>query len=262
MAEQRDIRIRLTALLALVATAAILAAGCGGGDDSPAAADAPEARTYQGFAEQVAQLIAEGDDPAGCKRLEQIDRRSAAELPCPAPEELRDQMDSFEMVDNGLFMSDRAGVVEYQPGASGETTSMVVLLDYDKRWTVLRLDVDPSQPPANAPDDGDRNIRTAMMSYEAGVRKRDCEQIARFAYMPAGTPRPSCDELLADTAKLAKVLKGDPGQRPGFNGGNRDFGFYGLTAYNPKPSHHTLVAIRTQIGGASRWLVSDVVRDT
>ena len=56
-------------------------------------------------------------------------------------------------------------------------------------------------------------------------------------------------------------MKGDPGQRPSFNGGSTDFGFYSMTAYYPKPTHHTFIAIAAKVGGEDRFFVTDVIRD-
>jgi hypothetical protein len=256
----RHLRPGLAALLAILAIVCAVAAGCGG-DDAPAAADSPEPRTYKAFAEHVAQLLAEADDGDDCQRLRKIDQRSLAELPCPAPEDLRERMGDFEVVDSGLYSSDRAGVVDYRPSEAGGTTSMVLLIGPDGKWTVMNLDISPKRPNANVADDGDSNLRRAMLRYEAAARKRDCEELIRLAYRPAGTPRPSCQERLAATSGLAKVLKGDPGQRPSYNGGNEDFSFYSMTAYHPTATHHTFTMIQTEIDGKKRFLTGDLVRD-
>jgi hypothetical protein len=259
-ATARDRRIRLVPLLGILAATCVLAAGCGG-DDDPAAADMPEPRTYKAFAKHVAQLLAEADDDGDCERLETIGQRSLAELPCPAPESLRERMGDFEVVDAGIFTSNRAGVVDYRPAKDGGTTSMILLLGSGGRWTVQNLDVDPKRTPANTPGDGDSVLRRAMLRYEAAVRRRDCEELIRLTYRPAGAPRPGCEDRLAATAELAKVLKGDPGQRPSYNGGNEDFSFYSLTAYHPEATHHTLTMIQTRIAGEKRFLAGDFVRD-
>jgi hypothetical protein len=261
MAALSEIRARLALLLlAVAATVCLVAAGCGG-DDAPAATDMPEPRTAPAFAEYVAALIAEADDPADCRRLAKIDRRSSARLPCPAPEPLREQMDAFELIDSQLFNADRSAVVDYDHGDPTKPTAMVLLLDYDQHWTVQHLDLNSKQRPANGPTEGTGHIKRTIRGYEAAVRARDCETIIRLTYRPAGAPRPSCEDELAATATLAMVLKADPSQRPAFNGGNRDFGFYSMTAYHPRATHHTFTTIRTRLGGADRYFVSDVVRD-
>lgn len=264
----RDSAPRLAPLLALVAIACFVAAGCGGdggdgggGGDASAAADAPEPRTHQAFATQVAELLAGAEDEGDCARLEEIDRRSSADLSCPAPEALRTRMGEFEPVDALLLYTDRAGIVRYRPGESGAVTSMVLLKDYRNLWTVQQLDIGPEQAPANAPGEGAPSMDRAIDGYERAVRERDCEGIARFAYRPAGAPRPSCEARLAATARLVKVMKGDPGQRPALNGATRDFGFYSMTAYHPTATHHTFTVVRTTGGGDDRYFVADVVRD-
>jgi hypothetical protein len=257
----RDIVSRLAPLAAIVATICVMATGCGGGDDSPAAADMPEPRSYPAFAEHVAALLAEAEDQGDCKRIEAINRRSSESLPCPAPKALRERMDSFELVDAAVFNADRSAVVDYETGEVGKTTSMLLLRSYEGPWTVVRLDINPERTPANAPGEGGVHVRHAIRRYEAAVRRRDCRELLRFVYRPAGTPRPSCEEQLAATAPLARVLKGDPEQRPAFNGGSQDFGFYSMTAYRPKPTHHTITVVRTELGGDDRYFVSDVVRD-
>ncbi|HYI99537.1 MAG TPA: hypothetical protein VEX36_07680 [Thermoleophilaceae bacterium] len=261
MATMRDIRARLALLLAVASAVCIVAAGCGGGEDAPAATDGPEPRTAPAFAEYVAELLGQADDAQDCQRVEQIDRRSSAEIPCPAPAALREQMDDFAMIDSELYNSDRSAVVNYDYGDRAVTASMVLLQDYDLRWTVQQLGFSPEQPSGNTRGDGYPNLRRTIRSYEAAVRERDCDEMIRLTYRPAGADRPSCKEQLAETAQLGKVLKRDPSQRPAFNGGDQDFGFYSMTAYHPAPTHYTFTVVRVRFGGEDRFLVSDVVRD-
>lgn len=260
MARAHHLLARLALLAAVAVSVCLMATGCGG-DDAPAAADQPEPRKAPAFAEHVAALLAEADGAEDCKRVAQIDRRSSAELPCPAPEALRERMDAFEMVDFELYNSDRSAVVNYEYDESGATSWMVLLQDYDRRWQVQRLDVKPDRPSGNDAREGGSNLRVTIQSYEAAVRAGDCKAITRLTYRPVGAPRPSCKEQLAATAPLRTVLKSDTGQRPGYNGGGRDFAFYSMTAYFPKPTHHTFTVTRAEFGGESRYFVSDVIRD-
>lgn len=261
MAARHDIRRRLALALTVVVAICVAVAGCGGGDDASTAADQPEPRTPPAFAEYVAALLAEADEPGDCKRVEQIDRRSSADLACPAPEALRDRMEDFALIDTEVYNSDRSAIVNYDWGDPAATSWMVLLRDYEGRWMVQDVDFNPDEPSGNAPGEGGPDLRQTIRPYEAAVRARDCETLIRLTYRPEGAPRPSCRDQLAATARLAKVLKGDPGQRPSFNGGNRDFGFYSMTAYFPGPTHHTFTVVRAKAGGEDRFFVSAVVRD-
>jgi hypothetical protein len=255
---------RAATLLAIAATACVVVAGCGGSDgDAPAAADAPEPRSSQAFAEQLAEVLADADDRQGCRRIEEINRRSPEELSCPAGDAVRDRMDSFEIVNSSTFAFDRVAVVDYEPAQSGPTDTMVLIKDYDELWTVARFGLDPERAPANRPGDGDLSVKQAMGRYERAVRERDCRELSRITYRPAGTPPPSCREQLAATRRLARVLKVDPGQRPAFAGGEERFGIYSLTAYGADAyrSHYTFTVIRVPIGDEDRFVVLDAIQD-
>lgn len=255
------IRGRLLPLLAVVATICIVASGCGGGDDEPAAAERKEPKALKAFSEYLAELIAEADEPADCGRLREISRRSLEDIPCPAPEDLREDMGSFDIADSAQFMFSRIGIVDYEP-TEADRRSMLLFMAPRGGWSVGRLSMDVGEAPGNTGNEGHFNIRKAMLGWEKAVRRRDCEGQLRFAFRPAGAPRPTCEEQLARTRKLARVLNLNTAQLPAFAGGDPDFGIYSYTSFDDGVRwHFTFLLIKAPLNREERWFVLDEIQD-
>lgn len=251
--------IRLSAILAALALAGVLVAGCGGDDgdgQSPAAAQTPAERSPESFARQVGRLLAETKGKKDCGALEAINKRSIYEFTCPPVAEVRKSMARFEVLDTGAYGT--AAVVDYKSGKARDGASMVLMRHPGGQWMVTRFGLLTESSVGSSDEESRPGFDKVVRRYLRAVEARDCKAYADFAVTSSAEPQTICRLEFPLTQKLATALKESGNPRPRYLGGNDSFGFYGLETDRPKPRYFTISVIKTVPGSLQPFLVLDV----
>lgn len=254
------------------AVAVIGVAACGGGDDdtSSAAGKPPASGAEQSKPPDLAptpvdpelfwvELINHARDPVParhCPIVERVNRRSQDDVQCPVPARLLRGL-RLNGSDGGQAYGSGA-VVDYTNGNFIGSEAAVLVVAPKRRWAVARYELDRGASVGTS-DAGSRpGFDRAVDSYLEAVRARDCKAYAAVVDLDDGE-RP-CPTAFARTRKVAALLQANRDPKLHYMGGNRLFGFYGLTLRRPIPRYWTVVAARQPRGQASRYAVMAMLR--
>lgn len=230
-------------LAMLLVAVALTAGGCGSDDGNGAEQEkrAPHQAANEPpdvFANRLATLLATSRTKADCTDLEQINGRSIARFPCPAPPGLRRSMDRFELRRAAAYGT--GAVIDYSSGDLPKGGSMLLFVGVDRAWAVARTGLVAGKTVGTGDDDSRKGYDTAVEEFLAAVRERDCDAYYRATFNGSKSKATVCKEDFPSTARLARRLATDPAAKPAYEGGNSVFGFYTLETAKPLPERVTL----------------------
>lgn len=256
----RGVGGRLSAAVCAGALAAMVAAGCGGDDESTAKeeqVDVSAAGEPVGdFMTRMAKLLETTTDAKDCAELSAITSRSMTQFPCPADKGLRKSMGQFKIV--GAKEYGTGGVVDYTSGEIKDGAAIVLFVSPDRNWGIGRFGI-VSEPSTESGDDETRDeYAKAVDKYLTAVRERDCDAYFNIKFNGEDKKDDVCKQSFPGTKPMAKLLKTNPDAKPRYEGGNDTFGFYSLETSKPKPANLTISIAKASEKSAVPFVVLDV----
>jgi hypothetical protein len=251
-------------LALLIVLTALVAAGCGGGDDAsgasgetPAGARAPDGRTDPAAtARLVLHTVEKAKSNKDCKPIRPIITRSPQKFICPplpgvAP------VKNFKIVDTAKYGT--GAVIDYTTKKSPKGGSMTMFLDPERNWGIGRFGLLYGSTVGSSDEASRSGSRRAVDKYLKAVREGDCPSFNDVAVTNSPEKKVVCRDEFPQTKVLAKALKASPTAKPEYLGGNRVFGVYGLAAAEPKPRYWTITTIETAKGSIEPFAVLDAI---
>ena len=243
------------ALTAGVSATAVVAIGCGGGDEGAASSQPKVSAAVESprlFATRLAKLLETTRAKGDCPQLEAINGRSAARFECPPSRELSDSMASFEAV--GAEAYGTGAVVDYTSGQAEDGAALILRVAPDRNWAVSRIGIVTEPSTETGDEDSRAGFRKAATEYLDAVRARDCRAFDAVAFTGTDGPQETCRTIFPGTKDFARRLKQNPGARPVYQGGNASYGFLTIEMRKPKPMSMTISVMKTP-GASGRYLV-------
>lgn len=234
----------------------------GGDDESTGGAGTPRKilaanEDPAAFALRMATLLETARTEKDCKEIYEINGRSVAPLPCPAPADFRKSMARFEVVGADIYGT--GGVVDYKSGRAPDGAALVLYVARNRRWGVghLGLSTEPSVGTGAGPSRA--AYRATVDRYLEAVRKRDCDEFLEVAATATNDEEQNCREPFEATKPLADRLRRNPSAKLKYEGGNRAYGFFSLETPKPQPENSTISVIGLSDAGRTTYAVLDIV---
>lgn len=242
----RAVEGRLFAIGAIAAATAafcLAVTGCGDSDAGDSGAAAATAGSPEQYTRNVANLLATTADKKGCKQLDAVNRAASVRFDCPYPKDGRRSLAKFKVVDSAVYGT--GAVVDYTSGQAPQGGSVALVESPKGTWAISRFGIlgGPTVGTKDAPSKA--GFDRALAGYLDTVRKGDCKAYDSYTANGIEDEGFVCAVEFLKTKALAKALKADPGLRPRYVGGNKQFGFYSLSTKKPAPLSLTIVAVKS-----------------
>lgn len=228
-------------LAATLACVALVAAGCGGGDDD--GPDTPKpAETVEQFRARVTTTIA-AIDAGQCDTVERFNEKSGLPLQCEAKKLFK----GFQVT--GAKAYGTGGVVEFKADQVKQGVGAYTFAIGDDRKYQLTGPIAPVLQESSLnrePKDAEGMDRTAEEMVDA-IRANDCNKFAEAVYVPADMPKDQAcrQELTQAYGPLRQELVRHKDAKPERLEGNDHFMFYALQTGK---QYRTLIVSRTGPG--------------
>jgi hypothetical protein len=237
-------------VLGPLTVACLLAVSCGGGDatSSSDGGDVSDEAAARQFVNRTAEILRQARGPAYCKRLEPINERSSSPLACPAPAALRESLGTFEMT--GVKVYGTGAVVDYKSGGAPDGASILLSKNNDGEWGITKFGLLYGKTVGSSDKANRPAFDRAVADHMRAIRDRDCKLYHQQRVIQPSNPKKACtpDSGFAKTKTIARGLSESNDPQPRYLGGNRAFGFYGLSLPKPKPRYVTISVIQGTSG--------------
>ena len=236
-------------LAAALACAALLAAGCGGGEDG--GPDTPKpAETLEQFRARLTTAV--GAIGAGqCETVQAFNAKAGFQLPCD--DKTKKLFANFKVTGAKTYGS--GGVVEFQDAEVKQGLGVYTIAIGDDGKYQLTGPISPivqTSTLATEPKDADGMDRAAE-EMVASIRANDCNRFYESVLTPQGIPKDqACREELTEAyGPLREQLTRHKDAKPERLGGNDQFMFYALQTGD---QYRTLIVSRTTPGAKKSFL--------
>lgn len=256
----RGVRGRLPAMLCAGLMATAVAGGCGGGDDESTAKEEPTqvsaaAESAESFIMRMTRLVATTTRKKDCTLLEGINARSATRFTCPAPKELRDSMERFEVV--GVEEYGTGAIVDYKSGSVKDGAAIVLTVAPDRNWATGRFGILTKPSTETSDEESREGYAEALDEFLTAVRERDCDAYVDITFNGDDKKDVVCKESFPLTKRMTRLMKKNPDAKPRYEGGNESYGFYSLEFAKPQPASFTISIAKADAKGPRPYVVLD-----